>query len=152
MFVRQCSLGGRLFRWSVISRRSNRRAGTRWKQKFISQELASISHLKNKGSSFAAWMTAAAAQTLLRPSRWWRRQRRRRRSSKRGEFKIDTTNNFPHLNIFLSRGSIPLFWTQTPTVREYKPDPRVEPSKRHLESFAKHFAEQTAIYGEQVRS
>ncbi len=28
-FVRQCSLGGRLFRWSLISRRSNKRAGTR---------------------------------------------------------------------------------------------------------------------------
>ena len=29
VFIRQCSINGRLFRWSLVSRRSRRRAGTR---------------------------------------------------------------------------------------------------------------------------
>lgn len=49
-----------------------------------------------------------------------------------------------------TRGSIPLFWTQTPNVVQYKPTPVVAPTKEHLNAFVKHITEQMGLYGQQV--
>lgn len=48
-----------------------------------------------------------------------------------------------------TRGSIPLYWRQTPNLK-YKPPPEVVPGRDHLGAFAKHFDAQLQHYGQQV--
>lgn len=49
-----------------------------------------------------------------------------------------------------TRGSIPLFWSQTPNVVVYKPDAKLDVTKSHLDGYIRHFMEQVRIYGQQV--
>ena len=39
---------------------------------------------------------------------------------------------------------------QTPNIIEYKPDPIVAATKKHLDGYVKHFTEQIGLYGQQV--
>lgn len=48
-----------------------------------------------------------------------------------------------------TRGSIPLFWSQTPNLK-YKPKPTLDPSKDHLAAASKHVDAQMQHYGRQV--
>ncbi|XP_025422349.1 phosphatidylinositide phosphatase SAC1 isoform X2 [Sipha flava] len=48
-----------------------------------------------------------------------------------------------------TRGSIPLYWTQYPTLK-YKPAMQIAQSENHLEAANKHFNEQISIYGQQI--
>ncbi|XP_055383120.1 phosphatidylinositol-3-phosphatase SAC1 [Condylostylus longicornis] len=48
-----------------------------------------------------------------------------------------------------TRGSIPLFWRQTPNLK-LKPPPEIIAGKDHLSAFTKHFDAQIMLYGRQV--
>uniref|UniRef100_A0A0K8TMQ9 Phosphatidylinositol-3-phosphatase SAC1 n=1 Tax=Tabanus bromius TaxID=304241 RepID=A0A0K8TMQ9_TABBR len=48
-----------------------------------------------------------------------------------------------------TRGSIPLFWRQTPNLK-YKPAPQIIPGKDHFSACIKHFDAQLCQYGRQV--
>lgn len=48
-----------------------------------------------------------------------------------------------------TRGSIPLFWTQTPNLK-YKPKPTIDPTKDHFAATSKHTDAQLQHYGRQV--
>jgi hypothetical protein len=69
---------------------------------------------------------------------------------------VETEQIVEHADIASSfvqtRGSLPVFWSQTPDVIHYKPDPKVDATKSHVDAFARHFHEQVRIYGDQVRS
>jgi hypothetical protein len=99
VFIRQCSINGRLFRWSLVSRRSNRRAGrvaglilnpqitlhvVFGSRHYLSKlylvpngkcqsqiKLHIASSHQALGISSAAATTPATAPTLSRPSRSW---------------------------------------------------------------------------------
>ncbi len=63
VFVRQCSLGGRLFRWALISRRSNRRAGTRFFARGCDGDGDCANFVETEQLVEAADATAAFVQT-----------------------------------------------------------------------------------------
>lgn len=48
-----------------------------------------------------------------------------------------------------TRGSIPLFWTQSPNLK-YKPKPTISDGRDHLGAAARHFDSQLLFYGRQV--
>lgn len=48
-----------------------------------------------------------------------------------------------------TRGSIPLFWTQSPNLK-YKPKPTIDDIKDHLAAANKHIDAQLQLYGRQV--
>lgn len=48
-----------------------------------------------------------------------------------------------------TRGSIPLFWTQSPNLK-YKPKPTIDEIKDHLQAANKHIDAQLQLYGRQV--
>lgn len=53
-----------------------------------------------------------------------------------------------HLAYMQTRGSVPLFWTQTPTLR-YKPPVEIQASEDHELAARRHFTEQLRRYGKQ---
>jgi len=48
-----------------------------------------------------------------------------------------------------TRGSIPLYWSQYPTIK-YKPKPKLNASKSHSDGFKKHINTQLMFYGKQI--
>ncbi|XP_002163746.2 phosphatidylinositol-3-phosphatase SAC1 [Hydra vulgaris] len=48
-----------------------------------------------------------------------------------------------------TRGSIPLYWSQYPTIK-YKPKPMLTPSCNNIEGFKRHIDNQLAYYGKQI--
>ncbi|XP_050520427.1 phosphatidylinositol-3-phosphatase SAC1 [Daktulosphaira vitifoliae] len=48
-----------------------------------------------------------------------------------------------------TRGSIPLFWSQYPTLK-YKPVVQLATNENHLEAATRHFNEQILLYGQQI--
>lgn len=48
-----------------------------------------------------------------------------------------------------TRGSIPLYWTQSPNLK-YKPKPTIDEIKDHLAAANKHIDAQLQLYGRQV--
>lgn len=48
-----------------------------------------------------------------------------------------------------TRGSIPLFWSQYPTIR-YKPSPQLAKDKNHNDGFKRHIDNQLVFYGQQI--
>lgn len=48
-----------------------------------------------------------------------------------------------------TRGSIPLYWSQYPTIK-YKPKPKLTPNKNHSDGFRKHVNSQLMFYGKQI--
>lgn len=54
------------------------------------------------------------------------------------------------MHLFQTRGSIPVHWSQTPTLK-YKPKPLVVPNPNiQAPSMQKHFDEQIVLYGQQT--
>jgi len=50
-------------------------------------------------------------------------------------------------SFILTRGSIPLSWSQLPNVIDYKPDCKMAPEKSQAEGFSRHFTKHIAKYG-----
>ena len=110
VYIQQCSLNGKLFRWSILSRRSTKRAGTRFFR---------------RGVDFDGYVANF----------------------------VETEQIIEHKDSLASfvqiRGSIPFFWTQTPTL-EYLPKPRIYYHVDHETPFRCHFDKLTHNYGAQI--
>ena len=50
-------------------------------------------------------------------------------------------------SFILTRGSIPLSWSQLPNVINYKPECKIGHEKSHAEGFSKHFSQHITKYG-----
>ena len=108
VFIRQCSINGRLFRWSLVSRRSRRRAGTRYFSRGCDSD--------GECSNFVE------TEQIVEHA--------------------DSCSSF-----ILTRGSIPLSWSQLPNVINYKPECKIGHEKSHAEGFSKHFSQHITKYG-----
>lgn len=110
--INQCVINGHAFHWSIISRRSVARAGTRLHRRGI-----------DKDGNVANFVET---EQII-------------------EFQGDRAS-FVQI-----RGSIPLFWTQSPDLR-YKPPPtllEIDPQEHH-QACQKHLETVAVIYGKQV--
>lgn len=111
IFIQRCSLNGKFFRWAMIARRSNRRAGVRYFRRGCDEwgqcaNFVESEQIVEHGGSWSSYVQ--------------------------------------------TRGSIPLFWSQLPNVKDRKPSPKLDTVKHHVDAFYKHFMEQQALYGGQV--
>ncbi|XP_035771864.1 phosphatidylinositol-3-phosphatase SAC1-B-like [Neolamprologus brichardi] len=136
--VKSSCISGKLFEWSVISRRSCFRAGVRYYVRgagltwvFLSdQRLKAVQDEQPK--SFTGSFCRQASETLL-PS-----------------LGLSSDFKFSLLMVCLqTRGSIPFYWSQRPNLR-YKPKPQISKTVNHLDGFQRHFDSQIILYGRQV--
>ncbi|XP_055683117.1 phosphatidylinositol-3-phosphatase SAC1 [Lutzomyia longipalpis] len=108
--INQVNVNGNSFTWSLITRRSIHRAGTRLFCRGIDQD--------GNVANF-----------------------------------VETEQIIEYLGDKVSfvqtRGSIPIYWRQTPNLR-YKPPPEIIPDMDHMTAFAKHMDSQLLHYGRQV--
>ncbi|TRY67180.1 hypothetical protein TCAL_02285 [Tigriopus californicus] len=111
IYIRKCSLNGKYFRWAMIARRSNRRAGVRY--------------FRRGCDEWGQCANFVESEQIVEHCESWS-------------------------SYVQTRGSIPLFWTQLPNVKDRKPTPKLEAEKKHVDAFKKHFLEQQALYGGQV--
>ncbi|CAH1957102.1 unnamed protein product [Acanthoscelides obtectus] len=110
--INQCVINGNGFTWSIISRRSILRAGTRWFRRGVDRD--------GNVANFVE------TEQIV-------------------EFQGDRAS-FVQI-----RGSIPLFWQQSPDLR-YKPPPTlldIDPNEHHS-ACLKHLEDTATLYGKQV--
>lgn len=110
VLIHECSINGKLFRWTLLSRRSNKRSGTR----FYRRGCDSDGNVAN----------FVETEQLV-------------------EHK-ETLTSFVQI-----RGSIPLFWSQIPTLA-YMPVPKLRDNNDHEQAFNRHFERLVHSYGQQV--
>ncbi|XP_055709500.1 phosphatidylinositol-3-phosphatase SAC1 [Phlebotomus papatasi] len=108
--INQVNVNGNSFTWTLITRRSVHRAGTRLFCRGIDQNGNCANYVETEQIVEYLGDKVSFVQT---------------------------------------RGSIPIYWRQTPNLR-YKPPPEIIPGKDHMAAFAKHIDSQLLHYGRQV--
>ncbi|KAA8591978.1 hypothetical protein FQN60_017352 [Etheostoma spectabile] len=124
--MKSSCINGKVFEWSIISRRSCFRAGVRYYVRgdfhmtcSSSVSCAAIQWTFTKGElSKAAVCVHAGIDSEGHPANY-------------------------------TRGSIPFYWSQRPNLK-YKPKPQINKTVNHLDGFQRHFDSQIILYGRQV--
>lgn len=140
--INQVNVNNSTFMWALISRRSVHRAGARLSCRGIDKDVSVVNwcDLKRKPLFIAIIITT---KTWCISSKL---------QGNCANF-VETEQIVEYLNDKLSfvqiRGSIPLYWSQTPNCR-YKPAINIDLSKEHLSAAIKHAESLLKTYGRHI--
>ena len=139
--INQYTIQGKAFTWTVVSRRSRFRAGTRLFMRGIDSEgnVANFVETEQIVESNGDKYSFVQVRILLSFHFCSLKQ-------KSCAFESLTPSFFISVQ---TRGSIPLFWYQLPNLK-YKPKPALIVGENHAEAASRHFTTQIFNYGRQV--